>query len=329
LAVGECQDPDFRTPYYQHYNLSVQLLLTRDLLFEAQYVGLSGRKLFTNVWYNTPDASPSPNPASRSLFPNLGNFALQAGAANSNYNALILGARKRLSSGLSVMGSYTFSKSIDDDSLGSTVVSSGLDQGNNKALERALSSFDIRHRLIVSFTYDLPFKFRNKALNAVLSDWQAGGIVAEQSGQPFTANLSTDRANNGLGILGYGRPNLVGDPNLTGEEQTVGRFFNTDAFLAQPFGSLGTAGRNILEGPGTNNVDFSLLKNIVFTERHRLQFRAEFFNLFNHTNFDFPERICTVSANAAPGASCAGGTFGTLSAARDPRILQFALKYLF
>ena len=324
-------DLDYRTPYYQQYNIGVQQLLMRNLLVEAQYVGLQGRKLFTNVWYNTPDASPVPNPAARGLFPNLANFALQASAATSSYNAGILRVEKRLSSGLAVMGSYTYAKAIDNDSLGNTVVSSGLDQGNIKALERARSSFDIQHRLVISFTYDLPMKFGSKYLNAVLGNWQVGGIITEQLGLPFTANLSTDRQNNGLGIIGYGRPNLVGAPNLSDDQQTVGRFFNTDAFVLQPFGTLGTAGRNILEGPGTNNVDFSLIKNIPFSERHRLQFRSEFFNLFNRTNFDFPERICTVpqTAAVAAGASCTGGTFGTLSAARDPRILQFALKYLF
>ena len=324
-------DIDYRTPYYQQYNFSVQQLLMRNLIVEAQYVGLQGRKLFTNVWYNTPDASPLPNPTSRSLFPNLANFALQASAASSSYNAGILRVEKRLSSGLAVMGSYTYAKAIDNDSLGNTVISSGLDQSNIKANERARSSFDIQHRLVVSFTYDLPVKFGSKYLNAVLGNWQVGGIITEQSGLPFTANLSTDRANNGLGLIGYGRPNLVGDPNLPDDQQTVGRFFNTDAFVLQPFGTLGTAGRNILEGPGTNNVDFSLLKNITLTERHRLQFRSEFFNLFNRTNFDFPERICTVTQTSAvaAGASCTGGTFGTLSAARDPRILQFALKYIF
>jgi hypothetical protein len=322
-------DPDYRTPYYQQFNFSIQQLLARDLLVEAQYVGLTGRKLFTNVWYNTPDASPLPNPAARSLFPNLGNFALQAGAASSNYNAGILRMEKRLSSGLAVMGSYTFSKSIDNDSLGNSVVSSGLDQSNIKALERALSSFNVRHRLVVSFTYDLPFKSGNKALNAVFGNWQAGGIITEQSGQPFTVNVSADRANNILGLFGGGRPNLVGDPNFPEDQQTVDQFFNTSAFAAQPFGALGTAGRNILDGPGTNNVDFSLLKNITFTERHRLQFRSEFFNLFNRTNFDFPERICVVTATTPTGAPCVGGTFGRLSAARDPRILQFGLKYLF
>jgi hypothetical protein len=324
-------DLDYRTPYYQQYNLSVQQVVLRNLLVEAQYIGLQGRKLYTNVWYNTPDASPLANPTGRSLFPTLANFALQASAASSSYNAGILRVEKRLSSGLSVMGSYTYAKAIDNDSLGNTTITSGLDQSNIKALERARSSFDVQHRLVVSFTYDIPAKFGNKYLNAALSGWQAGGIIVEQSGLPFTANLSSDRANNGLGLIGYGRPNLVGDPNLPSDQQTVSRFFNTDAFVLQPFGTLGTAGRNILEGPGTNNVDFSLLKNITFTERHRLQFRSEFFNLFNRTNFDFPERICTVAQTAAvgAGASCTGGTFGTLSAARDPRILQFALKYLF
>lgn len=323
-------DIDFRTPYYQQYNFSIQQLLTRNLLFEAQYVGLKGTGLFTNIWYNTPNASPAANPVSRTLFPNLGNFALQAGAASSNYNAFILRAQRRLSSGLSVMGSYTFSKSIDNDSLGNSVVSSGLDQSNIKALERGLSSFDIRHRLIVSFTYELPFKFGNDTINAVLGGWQAGGIITQQSGQPFTVNLNTiDRANNILSLFGGGRPDLVGDPNLSSSERTAERFFNTGAFAAQPFGSVGTAGRNVLEGPGTNLVDFSLLKNISFTERHKLQFRSEFFNLFNHTNFDVPERICTISATTAAGAPCASGTFGRVSAARDPRILQFALKYIF
>ncbi|MCI0337506.1 MAG: TonB-dependent receptor [Acidobacteria bacterium] len=321
-------DIDFRTPYYQQWNLSIQQLLTQNLLVEAQYLGSKGTKLFTNIWYNTPNPSPSTTPsvAARSLFPNLGNFALQAGAASSNYHALVLRAEKRLSSGLMVMGSYTFSKSLDNDSLGNTVVSSGLDQSNIKSLERALSSFDIRHRLIVSFTYDLPFSFKQKALKAVLGNWQVGGIITQQSGQPFTVNITTDRANNGLGLLGYGRPNLVGDPDLPGDQRTVERWFNTDAFILQPVGMLGTAGRNILTGPGTNLVDFSLLKNISFTERHRLQFRTEFFNFFNHSNFDFPERICTVTVT---GASCTGATLGRITAARDPRILQFALKYLF
>jgi carboxypeptidase family protein len=319
-------DIDFTSPYIQQYNFGVQQLLTQNLLVEAQYLGSKGTHLYTNIFYNLPNPSATTPIAARALFPNLSNFALQAGAASSNYNALVLRAEKRLSFGLMVNGSYTYSKSIDNDSLGNSVVSSNLDQGNIKALERGLSSFDLRNRLTVSFTYDVPFKFGNKALNAVFGNWQAGGIITEQSGQPFTVNIQSDRANTGQ--LNQ-RPNLVGDPNMPSGQRTVERWFDTSVFVAQPFGTLGTAGRNIVEGPGTNVVDFSLLKNIAFTERHRLQFRSEFFNLFNRTNFDFPERFCTITATAAAGSTCPSGTFGRLSAARDPRILQFALKYLF
>jgi hypothetical protein len=322
-------DINFRSPYFQQWNLGIQQLLTQNLLLEAQYLGSKGTKLYTNIWYNTPDASPVTNPpaSTRALFPNLANFALQASAGSSSYHAMVLRTEKRLSSGLMVMGSYTFSKSIDNDSLGNTTIASGLDQSNIKALERGLSSFDARHRFVVSYTYDLPFKSNNRYLFGLLGNWQMGGIITHQSGNPFTVTIAGDRANNGLGVIGYARPNMIADPNLPSDQRTPDQWFNTSAFVAQPFGSLGTAGRNVVEGPGTNLVDLSLLKNIPLNDRHKLQFRTEFFNAFNHVNFDVPERICTPSTTSP---ACAGiGTFGTITAARDPRILQFALKYLF
>ncbi len=325
-------DINFRTPYYQQWNLSVQQLLARNLLVEAEYLGSKGTKLHTNVFFNVPDPSPSatPPPSARALFPNLGNNSLQASAGRSNYHAGVLRVEKRLSFGLMVMGSYTYSKSLDTDSLANQGVSTNLDESNIKNLEYGRSTFDIRHRFTTSFTYDLPFKSGNKALNAVFANWQAGGIVTEQSGLPFTVNIGVDRANNGL--LNQ-RPNLIADPKLPDNQRSVSRWFNTDAFVIQPVGTLGTAGRDILDAPGTNVVDFSLLKNIPFNERHRLQFRTEFFNLFNHANFDFPERICS-PAVITTGASCTGdptvpSSLGKINAARDPRILQFGLKYLF
>jgi hypothetical protein len=322
-------DINFRTPYFQQWNFGLQRLLARDLLVEAQYLGSKGTKLYTNIFYNVPDpAVPSPTTpsiAARSRFPNLGSNTLQASAGKSNYHALVLRTEKRLSSGLMVMGSYTFSKSIDLDSLGASVATSNLDQRNIKDLERARSSFDARHRFVASFSYDLPLKFKNRALSALLGNWQAGGIITQQSGLPFTVNITTDRANNGL--LNQ-RPNLVGDPNLPGNQRTPERWFNTAAFAVQPLGTLGTAGRNIVEGPGTNIVDFSLLKNIPVHDRHRLQFRAEFFNIFNHANFDVPGRLCTVTTTPT-GIACGATGFGNITAARDPRILQFGLKYIF
>jgi hypothetical protein len=316
-------DIDFTSPYFQQYNFGVQQLLTQNLLIEAQYLGSKGTHLYTNIFYNLPNPSATTPIAARSPFPNLSNFAQQAGAGRSNYNALVLRAEKRLSFGLMVNGSFTFSKSLDNDSLGNSVVSSNLDQSNIKDLEYALSSFDIRRRLTASFTYDLPFKSGNNTIDALLGDWHIGGIITQQSGQPFTVNFNGDRANTGQ--LNQ-RPNLISDPNLPDDQRRVEQWFNTGAFAVQPTGTLGTAGRNILEGPGINLVDFSLLKNIPLGEGQRLQFRSEFFNLFNHPNFDFPERFC---GGTVPGAPCAAATFGRVTAARDPRILQFALKYLF
>jgi hypothetical protein len=318
-------DINFRTPYFQQWNFGMQQLLSRDLLVEAQYLGSKGTKLYTNIFFNVPDPSPSdsPLPGARARFPNLANNSLQASAGKSNYHALALRVEKRLSSGLMVMSSYTFSKSIDLDSLGNSVVSSNLDQSNLKNLERARSSFDARHRFVASFTYELPLKFRNKALSALLGDWQAGGIITRQSGLPFTVNITSDRANNGL--LNQ-RPDLVGDPSLPGNQRTPERWFNAAAFAVPAAGTLGMAGRNILDGPGTSLVDFSLLKNIAIRDRHQLQFRTEFFNLFNHANFDFPERLCV---GTIAGAPCTSPQFGRIGAARDPRVLQFALKYLF
>jgi hypothetical protein len=318
-------DINFRTPYYQQYNFGIQQLLMKDLLVEAQYLGSMGTKLHTNIFYNTPNPSPSATPSAqaRASFPNLGNNSLQASAGKSNYNAGILRVEKRLSFGLTVNSSYTYSKSIDTDSLANQGASTNLDQSNIKSLERALSTFDIRHRFVASFTYDLPFKFGNKYLNAALSGWQAGGIVTEQTGEPYTVNITTDRANNGLANQ---RPNLIADPELPSGQRSPDRWFNTAAFAVQSLGTLGTAGRDILEGPGTNVVDFSLLKSISFTERYRLQFRTEFFNLFNHANFDFPERFC---GGTVAGGPCTAPQFGKIGAARDPRILQFGLKFLY
>src|SRR5215813_10297730 len=121
-------DINFRTPYFQQWSLGVQQLLTRNLLVEAQYLGSKGTKLYTNIFFNVPDPSPTtiPSIAARSRFPNLGNNSLQASAGKSNYHALALRAEKRLSFGLMVMGNYTYSKSIDVDSLGNSVVSSNL-----------------------------------------------------------------------------------------------------------------------------------------------------------------------------------------------------------
>ncbi|HZN10449.1 MAG TPA: hypothetical protein VFC61_02160, partial [Blastocatellia bacterium] len=182
------------------------------------------------------------------------------------------------------------------------------------------------HRFSLSYSYDLPFG-RGRALladrgwlSAVLAGWQTFGVVTLQSGRPFTVALlqDLDISNTGRSNLGFGnndRPNVVGDPRLS--RRTPERWFDTSAFAFQTFGTFGNAGRNILDGPGYENFNFSLLKNTALTEQVNLQFRAEFFNLFNHPNFDLPDNFL-----GSP-------TFGRIRSAQSPRHIQFGLKLLF
>ncbi|HEX5709021.1 MAG TPA: hypothetical protein VFX96_17095, partial [Pyrinomonadaceae bacterium] len=192
--------------------------------------------------------------------------------------------------------------------------------------ERGRSNFDIRHRLSVSYAYDLPFGRGQRfladrgLLSSFLGGWQTYGIVTLQTGRPFTVALPTEFDNSGTGrtILGFGandRPNLVGDPN-TGP-RTVEQWFNTSAFAFPAPGTFGTAGRNIVEGPGYQNVNASLVKNASLTERVRLQLRMEVFNLFNRPNFNLPDNFI-----GSP-------TFGRITSARDPRHIQLGAKLLF
>jgi len=153
-----------------------------------------------------------------------------------------------------------------------------------------------------------------------LSGWQSFGIVTLQTGRPFTVALLPEIDNSGTGrsILGFGandRPNVVGDPSVS--RRTPEQWFNTAAFAFPPLGSFGNAGRNILTGPGYQNLNASLLKNTPLSERFNLQFRAEVFNLFNHPNFNLPDNFL-----GSP-------TFGRITSAREPRHIQFAVKLLF
>jgi hypothetical protein len=174
--------------------------------------------------------------------------------------------------------------------------------------------------LNVSYSYAFPFRKYDGVAGTLLNGWETYGIVTLQTGRPFTVALLSEIDNSGTGrsILGFGandRPNLVGNPELS--DPTTLQWFNTAAFAFPPPGTFGNAGRNILDGPGFQNVNASLLKNTRITERVNLQFRAEAFNLFNHPNFNLPDNFL-----GSP-------TFGRITSARDPRHIQFGLKLLF
>jgi hypothetical protein len=239
-------------------------------------------------------------------------------AANSIYNSFQATVEKRFAKGFSVLANYTWSKAIDPVSYQTDLDGINVINPFNVRAYRSVSDFDIPHRLVVSYLWQLPsFKDRSPAMRWVLGDWQTSGIWNWQAGFPVNVDSGEDRALSGVG---NDNADLVGDPYLDPNRSrgdVINRYFNTDAFEAAKLGTFGNAGRNILRGPGTFNVDFSAMKNIPVTERVKLQLRGEFFNFFN-----------TPLLNN-PSSSVSSGRFGQITSARGPRIVQFALKINF
>jgi hypothetical protein len=236
--------------------------------------------------------------------------------------------QQRFDGGLSLLPAYTSGKSTDDASgfFASTGDANFPQDSNNPAAERARSSFDVRHRFSLSFGWQLPFGPGRRwasgggFLSAILADTELQGVVTLQTGRPFTVALmpEVDNSNTGFSTLGFGsndRPNVSGDPAL--DDPSPDRWFDTSAFTTPPFGSFGNAPRNILDGPGYQNVNLAFLKHVNLDESVRLQIRIESFNLFNHVNFNLPD------------AFLGSSTFGQVTSADSPRRCQFGLRLIF
>jgi hypothetical protein len=240
-----------------------------------------------------------------------------------NYHGLSAKLTKRYSQGLTFLSSYTWSKSIDTGSAIRTHDGDTLFPQNSYCLrcERGLSSFHVAHRWVNSILYDVPIgrgrpvEINNGFLNALAGGWQLGSILAWQSGFPLTVVSGRDQSNTGAG---FDRPNATGiDPNDI-QERTTQRWFNTAAYVLQPFGTFGNVGRNTLIGPGILSWDASLLKDFNITETQRVQFRWEAFNMPNHPNWGNPNANVT-----SQGYGSIGGTRTNM------RQMQLALKYIF
>jgi hypothetical protein len=339
------------TPYVQQWHLGFQYQLPSQMMLEISYAGSHGSDLygmyngnqaqpdqaFCTSNGNTPENCPT---APRRPFP-----AVDAGIdtlrANdfSNYNSLQVHLEKRFSNGLQFGASYTYAHSLDDASSASLGSLNNGDFRNQLYpwLEYGNSDFDIRHRFVLDYAYALPFgqgkRFGGNAsgvLNQIIGNWQVAGITTAQTGNWFTitdaiTNVSTA---DGGGTVGYYevRPNVVGNPN--GKPCVAGTVFNTCAFVDNStFFTFGNAGRNIVRGPGLQNWDFSIFKTFPIREEKRVEFRAEFFNIWNHVN----PLLGPAGAISEEPQAVEFGTpqFGFPVAARDPRFIQFALKFYF
>jgi hypothetical protein len=301
-----------RPEFADSWSLNVQRKIATGWVAEVGYFGSHVSGADNSTFQNIP--APGSGPIdSRRPNPLLSGFKMIRWDGYSIYHSGTFKIERRFSDGLSLNANYTWSKSIDDASdVGTTFAETNIPQDvRNVRAEKALSSFDHRHRFVFSYSYQLPFGHGRN----ILEGWTITGRGSFQSGAPFTVILPTDNANIGAGPAQ--RPNLIGDPNKNAP-QTAKQWFNTAAFqMPAPF-TFGSAGRNSVFTAGESNVDFSLIKETLLRENMRLQFRTEIFNLFNHTNFsDVPGRIAFTP------------TFGRYTSAENARQIQLALKLLF
>ena len=341
VVQGNMISPKFREGYMQQWNADLQYEVLPNWMVDAAYVGSKGTHLADVLDQNQPD--PMFGPA----YGQFSSILFVESNANSSYNSLQLRSEKRTSHGLALLLAYTYSKSFDDiSSVFAGSVGSGLPQNSRDlAADRGPSDFNAEHRFSGSFVYDLPlhrlWAHGPDWSRRVLEHWQASGIFTAQTGSPFTVVLAGAPAASAAAFGNPARPDLVGNPfqpgALAGNPGCTGptqvrvpqSWFNPCAFAVPAAGLFpgtflfGTEGRNILNGPGFTDIDFGLAKSMALgSENHQLQFRGDFFNLFNHPNFDIPTHVLGGS-NFAKVLSA--NSYGD----KPPRQIQLSLRYVF
>ena len=320
-----------RIPYTMVYNLDVQYSFAQNWLMDIGYVGNRGNHLINLYNFNQGGPGATTAPYTIDGFSNnkaLFGFDQVQTEAKSSYNALQASLTKRFSHGLQFLASYTWSHSIDNNSgdnipnAESELAPLPGDQQNLRS-QHGSSDFDRKHRFVFSGVYDLPKFYDGSSgfARSVANNWETSGMVVLQTGLPFTVIC-------GNGTTLNDRATLTGAPVITSSGSTVSRlndYFNAAAFnctnppLGPNYPPFGDSPRNFLRGPGQKNVDFSVVKFFPVTEASRVEFRAEFFNIFNFVNFAQPNNNMFVP-----------GTAGRITATvASPRIVQFALKYNF
>jgi len=294
-------------PYVQHWDASLEKEISRGLVVTASYFGQKGTRLRRQVNLNQPTPGSTFSLDDRRPYPVYRNIFQFETSASSIAHAGELRVARSFRSGFGFVAAYRFSKIIDDATLISTLPQDSHDLRG----ERGLADFDVRHRLVFSANWNVPGWPRFK----LTERWQLQASGTLQSGMPLSAILGTDRSGTGSPIMN--RPDLIGDPRIA--NPTPSRFFNPAAFGIPEAGRFGTSGRNVITGPGTQNVDLALVRSFRASDVSRVQFRLDAYNAFNHPNFVAPPSL----QNLADAQD-----FGALFIARSPRILQFGLKLL-
>jgi len=360
IGTSPAFNPNNRVPYAEQYELSIQRQLRSSNLLTLSYVGTQAHRLLVTQQANpvnqaacyaiyiqnpsSPGCGPNSEPTSlrAPLGANFGSEGYFSSIGRSSYNSLQIDFR-HTSGPLQLLLGYTYSRSLDDASAFGEQVNPF-----DSSLSRGLSSFDIPHNFVVSYTYKLPFN-RLGGPKLLVDGWQLSGITNFSRGLPVYIYENDDHSllgtnNAGPLPLGIDTPNYAGGPVKTKDPRKPGGYyFDTSAFSPETIGQLGTARRRFFNGPGINNFNASLLKDMNFFERYRLQFRVEYFNLFNHTQLNaISGNVNASGAGATTSMSCVGGPnnnagdpscastgFLVLDNAHSPRIMQFGLRFQF
>lgn len=316
------QGPDLKVGYMQNWNFVIEQQLPGDWLIRGAYVGSKGTRLLNSPEINPGLYGPGATAANinqRRIYQPIGGLQLASGSGWSKYHSAQFTVQKRYSRGFSILANYTISKSMDISSYATAEGNSTGPDPFNFNNNRGPSDFDIPQRLVVSGIVEHPrLAGANALVRNVLGGWQSNFIFTGQSGTPLTVASGVDNALTGVG---GNRADLTGAPIDLGGGRSradeINAWFNPLAFTQNAIGTIGQIGRNRLRVPGAWNADYSLFKEFRMAERARIQFRGEMFNVFNHTRL------------GAPSATVTSTTFGRITSALDPRIIQLGLKLVF
>ncbi len=335
LNFAVSNDQNMRDSYVQQWNFNIQRKLPGNMVLDVGYVGSKGTRLIvTYDDLNRPLVVVDPRTAGlASLNARRPNQSYQRAVradksvGNSIYHALQAKGERRFSSGLTFLAAYTYSKSISGPSDIGGQVGGGNFIGSpqnyyDMRSDRSVSGFDLRHRFVGTVLYDIPFARGLHGLGkAVLDGWQTSTIATFQSGFPAPITFGVDTTGTGIGS----RPDMAAgmNGNLPGDQRTWLHWFNTAAFSQTPFGRFGNAPRtNAIRLPGITNVDFSVHKAVKFHENRAVEFRTEFFNLFNNFNPD-PATV-DLNIRSKTFGAIGGGVQGITT-----RVVQFGAKLNF
>ncbi len=315
-------DPNFTYPTIHQWNLTLEQSLPKGMVARITYQGSAGRHMFHAAEYNAAVYGPGAtltNTDSRRPRKEFTQLTFAGTYGLTNYDALVLSLEKRVARGLTFLAGFSWQKSLD-------LASSTAFEGNLGAYpygsimkDYGVSDFSRKARFTGSFNYQLPGLSKSNPARYALGGWQLNGIFITQTGAPLNITTGFDNSFSGIGA---DRVDVIGSPALGGGRSRgdqILNWFNTAAFMPNAPGTFGTLGRNALVGPALVNLDMSLFKNFAmpYSDAHKIEFRAEFFNALNRVNL------------GNPTASFSSTLFGRITSAGDPRILQLGLRYAF